>query len=306
MQQGKLKASRAQIDQLMESGREADFKTRYETLTREASDKIDPDDPNREGLMLKEEKKISEQLQGRWKRLQETIKTVSDQERKRQAFKGFDPAEFNQKLEEAERDLKDLEPFWAETIKESIFEVGKYAGVFEEADDPSLTLAEKDYAFREMTGAMSPMRAKALEAADKFDKALLDEPRMIADFEDPDAPAQFKETSKLLRKRFGYSSIDQVPNFDATAPLVDWRMTPIVAKVDDLRALGDAYINELIEYHKLPLQEQNIEDSKFSTLRKMRDKFGIFDGPTEADAAGIVRPPNLMIFISSQLALFNK
>ena len=52
--------------------------------------------------------------------------------------------------------------------------MGKYAGVFEEADDPSLTLAEKDYAFREMTGAMSPMRAKALEAADKFDKALLD------------------------------------------------------------------------------------------------------------------------------------
>ena len=306
MQQGKLKASRAQVDQLMELGREADFKTRYETLIREASDKIDPDEPNREELMLEEEKKIAEQLQGRWKRLQETIKTVSDQERKRQAFKGFDPAEFNQKLEEAERDLRDLEPFWAETIKESIFEVGKYAGVFEEVDDPSLTLAEKDYAFREMTGATSPMRAKALEAADKFDKALLDEPRMIADFEDPDAPATFKETSKLLRKRFGYSSIDQVPDFDAKAPLVDWRMTPIVAKVDDLRALGDAYINELIEYHKLPLQEQNIEDSKFSTLRKMRDKFGIFDGPTEVDAAGIVGPPNLMIFISSQRSLFNK
>jgi hypothetical protein len=256
--------------------------------------------------MLEEEKKISEQLQGRWKRLQETLKTVSDQDRKRQAFKGFDPAEFNNKLEQAERDLRKLEPFWAETVKESLFELGKFAGVFEEVDDPSITIAERDYAFREMTGATSPMRAKALEAADKFDKALLDEPRMIADFEDPDAPASFKETSKLLRQRFGYSSIDQVPDFDPKAPLVDWRITPIVAKVDDLRALGDAYINELTEYHKLPLQEQNIEDAKFSTLRKMRDKFGILDGPTEPNADGVILPPNLMIFIGSQRKLFNK
>jgi hypothetical protein len=290
----------------MELGREADFKTRYETLIREAADKIDPDDPKREELMLEEEKKISEQLQGRWKRLQETVKTVSDQERKRQASKGFDSAEFNKNLEQAERDLRDLEDWWAETIKESLFEVGKFAGVFEEVDDPSFTIAEKDYAFREMTGATSPMRVKALEAADKFDKALLDKPRMIADFEDPDAPAAFEKTSKLLRKRFGYSSIDQVPDFDIKEDLVDWRMTPVVGKVDDLRALGDAYINELTEYHKLPLQEKNIEDAKFSTLRKMRDKFGIVDGKTEADADGVILPPNLMIFIGSQRALFNK
>jgi hypothetical protein len=305
MQQGELKASRAQIDQLVEPY-EAEFKTKYETLIKEAADKIDPDNPNREELMLEEERKISNQLQGRWKRLQETLQTVGKQARVRQASKGFDPADFNKKLEQAERDLRDLEPFWAETVKESLFGVGKFAGVFEEVDDPSITIAEKDYAFREMTGATSPMRAKALEAADKFDKALLNEPRMIADFEDPDAPAAFKETSKLLRKRFGYSSINQVPDFDPKAPLVDWRMTPVVAKVGDLRAIGDTYIEQLTEYHKLPLQEQNIEDAKFTTLRKMRNKFGIFDGPTEPDEVGVVRPPNLMIFIAAQRALFNK
>ena len=301
MQQGELKASRAQIDQLMELGREAEFKTRYETLIREAADKIDPDDPNREELMLEEEKKISEQLQGRWKRLQETIKTVSDQERKRQASKGFDSTEFNNKLEQAERDLRDLEPFWLEFIRglRSPTQM-KLAPFFEE------TLAEKDYAFREMTGAASPIRAKALQSADRFDKALLKKQNVIKFFDDEEAPARMEETSKLLRQRFGYSSIDQVPDFDPAAPLVDWRMTPIVAKVDDLRALGNAYINELTEYHKLPLQEQNIEDAKFSNLRKMRDKFGILDGPTEPDADGVVRPPNLMIFISSQRALFNK
>jgi hypothetical protein len=300
MQAGKLTASRAQIDQLVEPY-ESGFKTRYETLIREASDKIDPDDPNREELMLEEEKKISEQLQGRWKRLQETIKTVSDQERVRQASKGFDPTEFNNKLEQAERDLRDLEPLWLEFIRgiRSPTQM-KLAPFFEE------TIGEKDYAFKEMTGATSPIRAKALQAADRFDKALLKKQNIIGFFDDEEAPARMEETSKLLRQRFGYSSIDQVPDFDPKAPLVDWRMTPIVAKVDDLRALGDAYINELTEYHKLPLQEQNIEDTKFSTLRKMRDKFGIFDGPTKADAAGIVRPPNLMLFIASQRALFNK
>jgi len=251
--------------------------------------------------MLEEEKKISEQLQGRWKRLQETIKTVSDQERKRQASKGFDSTEFNNKLEQAERDLRDLEPFWLEFIRglRSPTQM-KLAPFFEE------TIGEKDYAFREMTGAESPIRAKALEAADRFDKALLKEQNVIKFFDDEEAPARMKETSKLLRKRFGYSSIDQVPDFDIKEDLVDWRMTPVVGKVDDLRALGDAYINELTEYHKLPLQEQNIEDTKFSTLRKMRDKFGILDGPTEPDADGVVRPPNLMIFIGSQRKLFNK
>jgi len=314
MQAGKLTASRAQIDQLVEPY-ESGFKTRYETLIREASDKIDPDDPNREELMLEEEKKISEQLQGRWKRLQETIKTVSDQERKRQAFKGFDPTEFNNKLEQAERDLRDLEPLWLGFIRGLRSPTQMQLSPFSEE-----TIGEKDYAFREMTGAESPIRAKALEAADRFDKALLKEQNVAAlsssvkvsnlglpeFFDDEDAPARMKETSKLLRQRFGYSSIDQVPDFDPKAPLVDWRMTPVVGKVDDLRALGDAYINELTEYHKLPLQEQNIEDTKFSTLRKMRDKFGIFDGPTEPNADGVILPPNLMIFIGSQRELFNK
>jgi hypothetical protein len=296
------------IDQLIEPY-ETTFINLYNNLTRDAAAAIDPDNPEREQLMLDKEKEISEKLLDRFTRLQETIKIVDTRSKQRAAEVGFDAEDFNTKLEEAEEDVKDLHGFWSNAMKEAIFDIGAPAsflglgGVFEVEDDPTLTLAEKDYEFRQLTGARSPMREKALQAAEKFEMSLKDEGRLIEAFDDKEAPKAYKDTVKLLRKRFGYRSIDQVPDYDPTDPM-DWRLTPVVGKEEDLRPVVNAYKEELEAYYQLPIQEQNIEEDEFSTLRKMRDKFGVFDPPVR-DSKGNLTMDNLRLFIETQRKLFN-
>lgn len=296
------------IDQLIEPY-ETTFINLYNNLTRDAAAAIDPDNPEREQLMLDKEKEISEKLLGRFTRLQETIKIVETRSKQRAAEVGFDAEDFNTKLEEAEEDVKDLHGFWSNAMKEAIFDIGSPAsflgigGVFDVEDDPTLTLAERDYEFRQLTGARSPMREKALQAAEKFEMSLRDEGRLIEAFDDKEAPKAYKDTVKLLRKRFGYRSIDQVPDYDPVDPL-DWRLTPVVGKEEDLRPVVTAYKAELEAYYQLPIQEQNIEEDKFSNLRKMRDKFGVFDPPVR-DSKGNLTMDNLRLFIETQRKLFN-
>lgn len=299
---------KTRIDQLIEPY-ETTFINLYNNLTRDAAAAIDPDNPDREQLMIDKEKEISEQLLGRFTRLQETIKTVETRSKQRAAEVGFDADDFNRKLEAAEEDVKDLHGIWSNAIKEAIFDIGAPAsflgigGVFEVEDDPTLTLAERDYEFRQLTGARSPMREKALQAAEKFEISLRDEARLIEEFDDKEAPKAYKDTVKLLRKRFGYRSIDQVPDYDPVDPM-DWRLTPVVGKEEDLRPVVNAYKEELEAYYQLPIQEQNIEEDKFSTLRKMRDKFGVFDPPVR-DSKGNLTMDNLRLFIETQRKLFN-
>jgi len=305
---------KTKIDQLIEPY-ETTFLNLYNDLTREAAAAIDPDNPDREQLMIEKEKEISEKLIGRFTRLQETIKTVTDQETKRKAQVGFDADEFNENLKEAEENVKSLHGFWSNLLgvpamKQAIFDIGAPAsflgigGVFEVEADPSLTLAERDFEFRQLTGARSPLRSKALEAAEKFEISLRDEAGLIQSFDDKEAPQAYKDTVKLLRKRFGYRSIDQVPDYDPTDPL-DWRLTPVVGNEEDLRAVYTAYKEELESYYKLPIQEQNIEEGKFSTLRKMRDKFGVFDPPVKGPDGNLTME-SLRLFIATQRSLFNQ
>ncbi len=86
--------------------------------------------------------------------------------------------------------------------------------------------------------------------------------------------------------------------------IVDWRVTPVVAKEEQLKELGINYRNELEKYYSLPLQEQNIEDQQFSTLRKMRDKFGIFDSPQRDPQTKKLKTDNLDLFTGAQRSLF--
>ena len=312
MDKGKLPTGiSTKIDQLIEPF-ETTFINTYNNLTKEAAAAIDPDNPDREKLMTDKEKEISDQLLGRFTRLQETLQTIQQLETRRAAqdAAGFDVDAFNEQLEQAERDVKSLHGWWEGKIRdlliESIYEVGEMADVFEPGEAPTITIAERDYEFRRLTGADSPIRGRALDAADKFEKALLDPSKMIEQFEDAEAPKRYEETTKLLRKRFGYRSIDQVPDYDPkVVESVDWRLTPVVASEDDLKPLVTAYRSELESYYKLPLQEQNIEDPQFSTLRKMRDKFGIFDDPSK-DTEGRLMMENLRLFIASQRNLFNQ
>jgi hypothetical protein len=298
----KLQVDRSFIDQLVEPY-EVNFKTTYDDLIKEASNAIDPEDPDRRSKMLVKEKEISDNLLGRFQRLQETIKTT-EQVRTRLSVTPFDPtsSEFNEALEKAERDIRGLQPYWAEKILPSIAPIAGLAGVDIEGFN-ELTIAEQDYQFREQTGASSPLRSKALNAADKFEKALQDEPKMIKDLEDANAPEAYKETNKLIRQRFGYRNIDQVPDFKGT-DIVDWRVTPVVAKEEQLKELGMSYRDELQKYYALPLQEQNIEDPQFSTLRKMRDKFGVFDAPQRDPQTKKLKTDNLDLFTSAQRRLF--
>ena len=312
MQRGKLPTGiSTKIDQLIEPF-ETTFINTYNNLTKEAAAAIDPDNPDREKLMTDKEKEISDQLLGRFTRLQETLQKIQQLETRRAAqdAAGFDVDTFNEQLEQAERDVKSLHGWWEGKIRdlliESIYEVGEMADVFEPGEAPTITIAERDYEFRRLTGADSPIRGRALDAADKFEKALLDPSKMIEQFEDAEAPKRYEETTKLLRKRFGYRSIDQVPDYDPkVVDSVDWRLTPVVASEDDLKPLVTAYRSELESYYKLPLQEQNIEEPQFSTLRKMRDKFGIFDDPSK-DTEGRLMMENLRLFIASQRNLFNQ
>ena len=302
-QNRKLQVDRSFVDQLLEP-HEVAFKTTYDDLIKEAADSIDPDDPEKRSKMLVKEKEISDRLLGRFQRLQETIK-VTNEARKRLSATPFDPTspDFNEQLEEAERDIRDLQPFFADMLGEAIFKVGLTAGITTPEDDPDVTLAEKDYQFRKSTGAVSPLRSKALEAADKFEKVLQDEAKMIEDLDDANAPEAYKTTTKLIRQRFGYRDIDQVPDFKGT-DIVDWRVTPVVAKEEQLKELGINYRNELEKYYSLPLQEQNIEDPQFSTLRKMRDKFGIFDSPQRDPQTKKLKTDNLDLFTGAQRSLF--
>ncbi len=293
------------IDQLIEPY-ETTFINLYNNLTRDAAAAIDPDNPDREQLMIEKEKEISEQLLGRFTRLQETIKIVDTRTKQRAAEVAFDADDFNEKLEEAEENVQDLRGVWdsffkgpnvlGETIHDA-YEFGFYGA------DPQ-TLARRDYEFRQLTGAQSPMREKALQAAEKFEMSLVDEGKLIEEFDDKEAPQAYKETVKLLRKRFGYRSIDQVPDYDPTDPL-DWRLTPVFGKEEDLRPVFNAYTAELEAYYQLPIQEQNIEGDKFSTLRKMRDKFGVFDPPVRDDKGRLTRE-SMKLFIATQRNLFKQ
>ena len=293
------------IDQLIEPY-ETTFINLYNNLTRDAAAAIDPDNPDREQLMIDKEKEISEQLLGRFTRLQETIKIVERGRKRREAEVAFDADDFNEKLEEAEENVQELRDTWdsffkgpnvlGETIHDA-YEFGFYGA------DPQ-TLARRDYEFRQLTGAQSPMREKALQAAEKFEMSLVDEGKLIEEFDDKEAPQAYKDTVKLLRKRFGYRSIDQVPDYDPTDPM-DWRLTPVVGKEEDLRPVLNAYTAELEAYYQLPIQEQNIEEDRFSTLRKMRDKFGVFDLPVRDDK-GRLKRENMKLFIATQRNLFKQ
>lgn len=293
------------IDQLIEPY-ETTFINLYNNLTRDAAAAIDPDNPDREQLMIDKEKEISEQLLGRFTRLQETIKIVERGRKRREAEVAFDADDFNEKLEEAEENVQELRDTWdsffkgpnvlGETIHDA-YEFGFYGA------DPQ-TLARRDYEFRQLTGAQSPMREKALQAAEKFEMSLVDEGKLIEEFDDKEAPQAYKDTVKLLRKRFGYRSIDQVPDYDPTDPL-DWRLTPVFGKEEDLRPVFNAYTAELEAYYQLPIQEQNIEGDKFSTLRKMRDKFGVFDPPVRDDKGRLTRE-SMKLFIATQRNLFKQ
>jgi hypothetical protein len=306
MQRGILpQGIKTRIDQLIEPY-ETTFINLYNNLTRDAAATIDPDNPDREDLMIAKEKEISEQLLGRFTRLQETIKIVETRTKQRAAEVAFDADDFNEKLEEAEEDVQDLRGVWdtffkgpnvlGETIHDA-YEFGFYGA------DP-LTIARRDYEFRQLTGAQSPIREKALQAAEKFEMSLRDEGKLIEEFDDKEAPQAYKDTVKLLRKRFGYRSIDQVPDYDPTDPM-DWRLTPVVGKEEDLRPVLNAYTEELEAYYKLPIQEQNIEEDRFSTLRKMRDKFGVFDPPVR-DAKGRLKRESMKLFIATQRNLFKQ
>jgi len=306
MERGKLpQGIKTRIDQLIEPY-ETTFINLYNNLTRDAAAAIDPDNPDREQLMIDKEKEISEQLLGRFTRLQETIKIVETRTKQREAEVAFDADDFNEKLEEAEEDVQDLRGVWdtffkgpnvlGETIHDA-YEFGFYGA------DP-LTIARRDYEFRQLTGAQSPIREKALQAAEKFEMSLRDEGKLIEEFDDKEAPQAYKDTVKLLRKRFGYRSIDQVPDYDPTDPM-DWRLTPVVGKEEDLRPVLNAYTEELEAYYKLPIQEQNIEEDRFSTLRKMRDKFGVFDPPVRDDK-GRLKRESMKLFIATQRNLFKQ
>ena len=306
MERGKLPDGiKARIDQLIEPY-ETTFINLYNNLTRDAAAAIDPDNPDREQLMIDKEKEISEQLLGRFTRLQETIKIVETGRKRREAEVAFDADDFNEKLEEAEEDYQDLRGVWDSFFKgpnvlgETIHDAYEFGFL---GADPQ-TLARRDYEFRQLTGAQSPMREKALRAAEKFEMSLRDEGKLIEEFDDKEAPQAYKDTVKLLRKRFGYRSIDQVPDYDPTDPL-DWRLTPVFGKEEDLRPVFNAYTAELEAYYQLPIQEQNLEEDKFSTLRKMRDKFGVFDPPVRDDKGRLTRE-SMKLFIATQRNLFKQ
>ena len=306
MERGKLPDGiKARIDQLIEPY-ETTFINLYNNLTRDAAAAIDPDNPDREQLMIDKEKEISEQLLGRFTRLQETIKIVETGRKRREAGVAFDADDFNEKLEEAEEDYQDLRGVWDSFFKgpnvlgETIHDAYEFGFL---GADPQ-TLARRDYEFRQLTGAQSPMREKALRAAEKFEMSLRDEGKLIEEFDDKEAPQAYKDTVKLLRKRFGYRSIDQVPDYDPTDPL-DWRLTPVFGKEEDLRPVFNAYTAELEAYYQLPIQEQNLEEDKFSTLRKMRDKFGVFDPPVRDDKGRLTRE-SMKLFIATQRNLFKQ
>ena len=306
MERGKLPTGiKARIDQLIEPY-ETTFINLYNNLTRDAAAAIDPDNPDREQLMIDREKEISEQLLGRFTRLQETIKIVETGRKRREAEVAFDADDFNEKLEKAEEDVQDLRGVWDSFFKgpnvlgETIHDAYEFGFL---GADPQ-TLARRDYEFRQLTGAQSPMREKALQAAEKFEMSLRDEGKLIEEFDDKEAPQAYKDTVKLLRKRFGYRSIDQVPDYDPTDPM-DWRLTPVVGKEEDLRPVLNAYTEELEAYYKLPIQEQNIEEDRFSTLRKMRDKFGVFDPPVRDDK-GRLKRESMKLFIATQRNLFKQ
>ena len=298
----KLQVDRSFIDQLVEPF-EVNFETTYDDLIKEAANAIDPEDPERRSKMLVKEKEISDKLLGRFQRLQETIKTTEDA-RRQLSVTPIDPtsSDFNESLEKAERDIRDLQPFWAKKILPSIATIAGLAGVDIGGFD-ELTIAEQDYQFKKQTGANSPLRIRALDAADKFDKVLQNEPKMIEDLEDANAPEAYKTTTKLIRQRFGYRDIDQVPDFKGT-DIIDWRVTPVVSKEEQLKELGISYREELEKYYALPLQEQNIEDPQFSILRKMRDKFGVFDSPQRDPKTKKLKTDNLDLFIGAQRSLF--
>jgi hypothetical protein len=79
----------------------------------------------------------------------------------------------------------------------------------------------------------------------------------------------------------------------------------VFGKEEDLRPVFNAYTAELEAYYQLPIQEQNLEEDKFSTLRKMRDKFGVFDPPVRDDKGRLTRE-SMKLFIATQRNLFKQ
>jgi len=282
------------------------FLKRYDTLVQEASERL-MDAPNRDEAMDKAVTEIKTDLLGRWTRLQQTQKAVEDQ-KLAEEVEQFD----NEELEAAEKDVDDLFDFWDKDITEMATDyygfLGKTLlpmvpgggslktalGVIEEDDT---TLAEQDYESRAVSGAVSPVRTKALNAVERFEKELENKEDLIERSGEDDAPDKYKDLVTKLRQRFGYRSIDEVPDFkegDVTRDPIDYRVTPVVGTVDDLEKTIKQYGKEAKAFTALPLEKQNIENPEFSTLKKMRDKFGV----------GISRA-QINAFMEAQLRLFN-
>ena len=270
------------------------FLNRYDTLVREASERLTDLSPEeRDEAMNKAVTEIKTDLLGRWTRLQQTQKAVEEQK--------LDPIEKvelvdNEELEDAERDVQNLLSYWETfTIKQGL-NLARFISD-DEIPDPFLTIGEQDYDTRQNFGAVSPVRSRALNAVEGYEEALKDSNKLIEKYDDTNAPELYKELVTKLRERFGYRSIDEVPDYkvgNVTRDPVDYRVTPVVGTVEDLGKTLIKWRDEAKVFTALPLEKQNIEDPEFSTLKKMRDKFGVGISAAQITA-----------FRDAQLKLFN-
>ena len=279
------------------------FLNRYKTLVQEASERLTNLPPKeRDEAMDKAVTEIKTDLLGRWTRLQQTQKAVEDQKLDEEVEQ-FD----NEALEEAERDVDDLFKFWmqdgytwiARTTLPFIPYIGAplKAGLDNVPIEFDPTLAEQDYESGAKYGATSPVRAKALNAVERFEKELENKEDLIERSGEDDAPEKYKDLVTKLRQRFGYRSIDEVPDFkvgDVTRDPIDYRVTPVVGTVSQLEQIYDLFDKELGEWDALKEEERNMNDPQFSTLKKMRDKFGV------------ITSDQLKVFLTEQSKLFNR
>jgi hypothetical protein len=269
------------------------FLNRYDTLVREASERLTDLSPEeRDEAMNKAVTEIKTDLLGRWTRLQQTQKAVEDQ--KLQEIEDVVLVD-NEELEDAERDVQNLLSYWETfTIKQGL-NLARFISD-DEIPDPFLTIGEQDYETSEKSGAVSPVRSRALNAVEGYEEALKDSNKLIEKYDDADAPRLYKVLVTKLRERFGYRSIDEVPDYDPNADVdpVDYRVTPVVGRVEDLGKTLIKWRDEAKVFTALPLEKQNIEDPEFSTLKKMRDKFGVGISAAQITA-----------FRDAQLKLFN-
>ena len=268
------------------------FLKRYDTLVQEASERL-MDAPNRDEAMDKAVTEIKTDLLGRWTRLQQTQKAVEEQKLgKIEDVVLVD----NEELEAAEKDVQNLLSYWETFTINQGLKLAQFISD-DEIPDPFLTIGEQDYDTRENPGAVSPVRSRALNAVEGYEEALKDSNKLIEKYDDTNAPKLYEDLVTKLRQRFGYRSIDEVPDFkegDVTRDPIDYRVTPVVGTVDDLEKTIKQYGKEAKAFTALPLEKQNIENPEFSTLKKMRDKFGVGISTAQINA-----------FMEAQLKLFN-